>query len=67
MNLEMTKAKFTSRRGQKSNQSKRGKDYERGVSVKVSMEAYALLRALAEKNMRSISKQLQMLVQEAAK
>lgn len=51
----------------RSNQAKRGKDYERGVSVKVSMEAYALLRALAEKNMRSISKQLQVLVQEAAK
>lgn len=48
-----------------SNQSRRGAKPERGISVKITPLVYSLLRELAEKNMRSISGQLGMLVLEA--
>jgi len=49
----------------KSNQSKRGIKPERGVSVKVSVSAYSLLREMAKKELRSISQQIEYLVLEA--
>lgn len=48
-----------------SNQRKRGKSPERGISVKIAPVVYSLLREMAEKHMRSISAELQMIVLKA--